>query len=655
MTGMRRAGMPAAAAALALSLLAPVPAGGQAPPPAPGTSLTLSSQTPWVGTEGTFSLRVHVERPSGAGNLDIAVTVYPAVATRSEFAVTVRDQATAPPLGPPSVFPLSTLTPDAAGEVTIPVELSDRLPLGHDDGVFPVRVDLRERASGRVLSRFTTHLVHLPAAHPGARLGLSVVLPFHAPPGLPAEGARKVQGLDALASLPPALDALRGTPVAVAPTPETLATLAASSDQRAADLLGALRLRLPATTVIAGPYVPTTFPAVSAAGVPQDVTTSVERGSAAIADVLRLRPDASTWLARDPLDSDALGRLAARGVDRVVAAEDDLSPVPNQKLTLAQPFRLQYADSSMPGAAADSGLAAYFDNTKDPVLAANHLLADLAVVYLDQPGADRRALVAVAPRQWRPDRRFLEALAGGLASNPILEPVPLDAVFSSVAPARAENGRPLVRTLVPPKGPGLSDVASDLRVARRRLDALGSVLGAGAPARGLLEERLLLAESNEWHTSRQRQAYVQAVLRGISAELGDIRTPDGGSITLTARKGEIPVTFQNGTGVPATVMVRVESDKLVFPRGSSHLLDLPRQNTTDRFAVVLRTSGAFPLRITLVSPDGSTVIDETRLTIRSAAASGVSLVVSLGAALFLAVWWGRHALRGRRARRLVPA
>ena len=304
---------------------------------------------------------------------------------------------------------------------------------------------------------------------------------------------------------------------------------------------------------------------------------------------------------------------------------------------------------------ADTGLSAHFDNAVDPVLAANHLLADLAVVYLDRPGADRRPMVAAPPRAWRADRRFVETAVAGLTQHPILDTISLDGIFSSVQPARGDDGRALVRTLSPPPPGGLGDVVPELRTARRRLDSLGSVLGPTASARSALEERLLLAESSELRSSRSRQPYVDAVLRGVESQVRAIRMPTGRSITLTARKGEIPVTFQNRTGVPARVVVKVESDKLLFPRGDTHTLDLARRNTTERFSVELRTSGAFPLRIRLESPDGGLVIDETRLTVRSTAASRVSLGVSLGAALFLAIWWGRHALRGRRARRLVPA
>ena len=126
--------------------------------------------------------------------------------------------------------------------------------------------------------------------------------------------------------------------------------------------------------------------------------------------------------------------------------------------------------------------------------------------------------------------------------------------------------------------------------------------------------------------------------------------PEGRSFTLTARTGEIPVTFKNNTGHPVRVVVTIESDKLDFPRGETLELELTRLNTTQRFPVVARASGAFPIRITLESPDGHLVVGRARITVRSTAASGVGLVIAVGAAPFLAVWWGRNATKGRRAR-----
>jgi hypothetical protein len=56
----------------------------------------------------------------------------------------------------------------------------------------------------------------------------------------------------------------------------------------------------------------------------------------------------------------------------------------------------------------------------------------------------------------------------------------------------------------------------------------------------------------------------------------------------------------------------------------------------------------------LSSPRGDLRLGQTRFTIRSTAASGVAIVLSVGAGLFLLVWWIGH-FRGRRATTLVPS
>jgi len=655
---------------LGISTLAAATAATKPPPPPADGSMTLAYQTPWVGPSGDFSLRVRIERPTGPADPEVAVSIYPAVATRSEFARTLSDKVGPAPVIPPQIFPLSTLVtgpgpgpgpgsvPErnggGSGEVTVNLHLADRLSLGKIDGVFPVRVELRDPAGGRVRQRFTTHLVYMPVQPSGTKLGMALVLPVHAGAGLPPSGARRLPDID-LAGLSSGLEATQGMPLALAPTAETLATLAASSDDRAVATLKALQQRATTATVLAGTYVPTSLPALLANGLGADATTQVGRGSDTIADALHVRPDTRTWLAQGELDDATLAFLGQRGYERIVARDTDLKPLTAQKLTITQPFLLSGGGRQVPAVAADTGLSAYFDNNVPPALAANHLLADLAVVYLDRPGTDSRGVVAMAPPTWRTDRQFLDTVVAGLTQNPMVEPISLDGLFAGVAQAKSESGRPVQRLVASPAPGGLADMATGLRNGRVRLDALGSVLGPGAVDHGNLDERLLLSESTELRTNRQRQAYLDAVLAGIDSQRQGIRMPGGRSITLTARSAEIPVTFQNRTGMPAKVVVKVQSDKLDFPRGSTQLLDLTRLNTTERFSVVSRTSGAFPLRITLESPDGNLIIGQSRLTVRSAAASGVGLVVSLGAAAFLAVWWGRHALRGRRARRLVPA
>ena len=655
-------GVAAAVALLVVSLgtlTSGVPAAGQAPP---RPRLSLGAQTPVVGVGGAFTLKLRVDRAAVPASAELVVSVHRAVHTRSEFEETVQDRISRAPLFPPSVYALNALPVDPGGEVTVTLPVLDpaqpeagRLDLGSENNVFPVRVELRER-NGSALNRFVTHLVHLPEPPSGPKMGLALVLPFFGPIGLPADGPRQLPDVEDLAAAAQALEAAGSLPFAVAASPETLATLASLDDEEAGRALESLRRVVADHASVALPYVPVSVPALLAAGLGEELTSQLARGYEVVSDVLRDAPDPRTWLAVEPLDLEAVDELAERGVSRIVAGDGVLEPVPEQSLTLTRPFLVGGAEGELPGAAADRGLAGYFNGHPDQALQAYRLLADLAVLWLDAPGDDRRGVMAVPPRDWKANRVFLDALVGGLAQNPLAEAIPLDTLFSSVEPALTGSGAPLLRDPADaPPSPGLGEVAGEVRQSRRQLASLRTVTGEPTAALARLEERLLIAQSSELRTTRQRNAYLEAVEGGIGDQLEAIEMPQGRSITLTARRGQIPVTFQNRTGSPVKVVVTVQSDKLEFPDGDSRPLELNRRNTTERFSVVARTSGAFPLRITLVSPDGNLVIGRARLTVRSTAASRVSVFVSVGAALFLAVWWARHVVRGRRAGRLVPS
>jgi hypothetical protein len=472
---------------------------------------------------------------------------------------------------------------------------------------------------------------------------------------LPPDGQRQVPGLDDLATSAAAMDANRSLPFTLAPSPETLAALDASNEDRAGRTLDTLRRLAVDHPVLAAPYVPVALPALLGAGLDDELSDQLTRGENVVTDVLHTRADTRTWLESDAFDPESVDNLVRRGVERIVATDNVLEPVPDLSLTLSRPFVLAGREEDLPAVVADAGLSADFNGSANQALAANHVLADLAVLWLDAPASDRRAVVAVAPPDWTATRSFLDTLAAGLSQDPVAEAIPLDTVFTAITPAVTSRGIGLVRHPATVPSGGLGEIVSEVRQARRRLTSLATVLGSPTPQSTLLEDRLLVSESSEVRGTKARQSYLTAVENGISDHLKAIEMPSGRSITLTARRGQIPVTFQNRTGSPAKVIVTVQSDKLEFPNGATRSLELTRRNTTERFAVVARTSGAFPLRITLVSPDGNLLIGRGRLTVRSTVASRVSLAVSVGALLFLAVWWGRHILRGRRARRLVPA
>ncbi len=70
-----------------------------------------------------------------------------------------------------------------------------------------------------------------------------------------------------------------------------------------------------------------------------------------------------------------------------------------------------------------------------------------------------------------------------------------------------------------------------------------------------------------------------------------------------------------------------------------------------RVAVEARTSGTFPLRVTVTSIDGGLAISDTRFQIRSTVVSTLGIALMAGAGVFLAAWWIFDIRRRRRRRR----
>ena len=85
--------------------------------------------------------------------------------------------------------------------------------------------------------------------------------------------------------------------------------------------------------------------------------------------------------------------------------------------------------------------------------------------------------------------------------------------------------------------------------------------------------------------------------------------------------------------------------KCRVPTPTSEVCDLTltTQNTTIKVPVESRSSGVFPLDVSLWTPDGSQLLARDRDTVRSTAVSGVGIVLMAVAVVSLGLWWGRAA------------
>jgi Family of unknown function (DUF6049) len=627
-----------------------------------GASLRLVSQTAWVTPGAAFDLvlQAHVDGP--ADQVLVYVDVYTALGSRSEFARSLTTGWDGFLLSRPvRGVPLSSFTPDRSGDVHVSLPtgaLVNELHLGNP-GVYPVAVTLRTSGIETPIARLMTHLIATPptVAH---KLDVAWVVPVHAPPPDPAVPG-SVLPADQTASQTALVDALAShtkVPLTLDATPDTLAALA-RTDPATVNRLGQA---LDGREVLASTWVPTPIPSMLADGLSNEVSLSLTRGTDALTAELGTQVTGRSWVQQGPVNQATLSWLRGVQFDRVVLPEGDLGPNPDpQGRTTVRPFEVAGADQTLVRAAvADGALSDHFVNQPDPVLAAHQLLADLAQIYGDAPNdPETRGVIVVPPTSWTPDAGFLNAFLGALETSPVLAGVQVDTFFNDVPAASGRDGGPLIRPVVSDDGT-IRSVATGLladaqRTARAQLQSVGLLLPTSDATVYPRLERMLLEIPSTDLTPIRRALGLDALARAVQAVLGQVQLPSTRTITLTARKGHLPVSVVSLSDEPLQVLLQVESDKLKFAgSGTANTASFPLtlhkgNNPIIDLTVEARTSGAFPLHLTVLTPDGAMVVARTTFTVQSTALSGVGVFLSVGAGLFLVVWWSRHAWKARRA------
>jgi hypothetical protein len=623
----------------------------------PTGTIRLTEQTSWLGAGGSFDLHLAVDDITTSEPLDVAITLHSRTRSRSSFEQSIEER----PTGTVRAFtpiPVGLLATDGRGDkvASLPLPVAGTpstpftLPASLRQGVYPVTVALKVHG-GATLDSFVTHLVRLPEDPELPPLSVAWVQPLGAAPALRADGSSSLSGAagDDLADVVRALDANPGLPLTLDITPETVAALDP-------DVLARLRATLADDQVLASPYVDIDPSALVDAAAGDDIALQRQLGEDTLFAALGDHGDPRSWSASRPLTPAALSRLRSLGVTRVVVPESSLEPVEG-RLTLTRPFGLAAGEDVLQAASVDPGLLAHFRNQGEQVLAAHRLLADLAVLFFDLPGS-ARGVVVRPPAGWQPNEAFLDVVLGDLGDSPILRPVTLDRLFDEVEPL-TDDDAPVVRSvrtdLSVPALPG-----GRLAQAHRSLDELVSLVGPAADLASTTRRQLLAAES-----IRLGAADRDALLAAVTASRDDVRDrlelPDQRTYRLTAREGTIPLTVVNGNPFPVHVRLQLSSDKLEFTqvhdgdRSRQVIgLDLAPGNRTVTVPVQARASGTFNLRASLLTADGAE-LRRSRLTIRSTVFSGVGIILSIGAGLFLLLWWAKHWRTARRARHLVEA
>ena len=665
-----------------LSVGGPAPAraasGSMTVAPAPAAaspSITLTGQPAWTALGGDVTFRLALANVT-APNLEVRAIFYSATLSRIAFErsldgdhlgrdVVARSIAVAsmPLIGNDRTFSIGLQDPKLASD---PARVRLSIPSSARAGIFPVKLQLREPDSGRVLDDFVTPVVAVrPAVDgdaPSEPLQVAWLWNVTAPPSSPSVDAHVDPALAAdlapkgrIGRLTTALGGASDVAVTLVPNPGTVDAIraAAGVDQRAAASLTAIRAASQSTLTLAGPYTTIDGPSLLRARLTDAVAASLTTGRSVLESALGVATD-PTIAPVQPLDERTLAALRLHGgVTRLVVEPGALAAAdaPDQ-FTPTRPFRIDSAAGSFDALEVNALSSDLLVRNGPDALRAQQLLAALAVVAVEQPNR-ARGIIINSPLLWnvKPDR--VNAVIAGLRNHPLVKGASAADLFR--IPAATVKDKPYVRTLAPVSPPPSPITERGYAQTSRAIDAMASMIGTDQPIVNRLRSQLQLTLSDRLPGTGAAvsRARVDLINGAVRTATGVVKTRASRSVTLTSRRASVPLSIENSSSRPVKVRVTLASQKLDFPNGADQIIQLPPGNKTIQFDVEARASGTFPVLVSVGSPDGGLDLQRARYTVRSSGVSGVGLVLTIGAGLFLAAWWLTHWRRSRR--RPAPA
>lgn len=602
--------------------------------------LTLVDQPISVAPDGDFPVLLQVDEAPTA--TQIAVDIYDAA--RSDETVGAQPDGGAEATFPPVELPAADGTASRTTGFTIKLYPDDQPNPDpawgweiDEPGVYPVRVRLLD-GDGNILQVMMTSIIRLPAAdQPVVQTKAALLVGVHRPPPEDPDerAATDTADRDLLDSLEPVLDALDDRPdlpATFSVTPDTLARIA--GDPEATSDLAALRAALEpdGRTLLDAPYVDVDPAGLVDAGLADNLTLQRDFGRGALADLLE-EPAVGTWQLGDRVDEGALTELRQRGITRTVLPADALGGGAG----VLAPVDLPSGGGTTRAISTSGSFTLGLDPLEDPVLAAHRLLARLATTG---PGPTGSPAVVISV-----DPAVATATSLGIVGDALRVGTPFFAATDLTSALEAPPA-PAGAVVATPATPRLGTYPATYQQAQRSLASYESMVG-GRSEVILPYEKLLAVSAAEDLPVDQRTADAASVTDDLQVPFTSIDVPTKDKVTLGSNNAKFPLPVESSLDYPVKVVIELEAnDRVEFPENRIEET-LEPGSTVVAIPVKTRAAGDTPVRITVRSPDDQVVLAESRYTIRSTAVSGVGLVLTGGAALFLAVWWGRHWRRTR--------
>lgn len=509
-------------------------------------------------------------------------------------------------------------------------------------GIYPVSLSIRvgEREASRLLTFVNFITVQT------SRNSLSVSLAAEVNPPLSQTPGGETSLLDSTrTTLNNVVSSLNGNSgvMSLRLSPETLNSLAVSSNPQDASLLGQLQTVLAKHQVLASTFVPFDPSSAEKAKLGDDFEKQLARGVEILDSrngdaVLNLR----TWFSTRPLTSDGIALLARAGFTNVV-----FSPQAAQSFgaldTYTKQYRAMYADDATKKvsiAVADPQLAATISgNTANPVQTSMAVAAEIIAQQSELAVGQRRPL----------DQHLIVTTRDGSLPNPVL----MNSLLVALANAPQITLRPLgsIRRATEASTPVTmpSGAPIDLRARRPQLQSVvdeilstSSMLTTDAPSRMWWEDSFLLIQSDTLNSERFDQ-YLKGFRSQLRTFRASVSVPQSLTFTLSGKTSDLRLQLRNSANMPLSVLVTLSSAKLTFPE-KPQVVTVAANSAVDLIVpVIARANGTFPLEVVLYTPDGTAQVGKRiRLSARVSALAGLGQLATGVALLLLASWWVAH-------------
>ena len=420
-----------------------------------------------------------------------------------------------------------------------------------------------------------------------------------------------------------------------------------------ADVLSALdAAQAPATTsptLRVLPYADVDAVALTRAGMSTDVVRAITQAAPTASSVLGQPVTGGIyWAPFGRLDKPTADLLASAGVRTVIVSGRALRAPDAYEGANTGRAVINTSSGAIQAVLREPRMSALLTAPQttraEAIVVRQEFLAESAVlagtIPLDAPS--RAIVVGPDDIRWNPAAAVVNSLLRATINAPWLEPITLTALLDGpVNPVRRDRGtygNKAIAAELP------SDYLAEVKLASDELANFTSVLDNPIGISDAFASALLRTESSAWRSEPQTgRRLLSTVREQLDEQVGQVRVLSEGTVTFSGETGRVPVTIENaldrtvtvGVALRASPSIRLESEPL-----TDITIEPGRKVSVDVEARVVGVN-ALPVRIQLLTPDGSTfgtpALIEVASTAYARAAAWVVAIAFVAIVVFVVV------------------